>query len=90
MILPKGILHNVFSNMSYQAFKASHDPADDHETISISGHCLNLIMIITISGVTTMGLRPGEPGGPQPKCAKWGPPGLGDRAKTLASASDML
>jgi hypothetical protein len=36
------------------------------------------------------GLRPGEPGGPQPQWAKWGPPGLGDRAKTLASASDML
>jgi hypothetical protein len=48
MILPKGILYKVFSNMSYQAFKAPHDPADDHETISISGHCLNLIMIITI------------------------------------------
>ena len=31
------------------------------------------------------GLRPGEPGGPQPQWAKWGPPGLGDRAKTLAS-----
>jgi hypothetical protein len=30
------------------------------------------------------------PGGPQPQWAKWGPPGLGDRAKTLASASDML
>ena len=36
------------------------------------------------------GLRPGEPGGPQPQWAKWGPPGLGDRAKTLARASDML
>jgi hypothetical protein len=36
------------------------------------------------------GLRPGEPGGPQPQWAKWGPPGLGDRAKTLATASDML
>jgi hypothetical protein len=36
------------------------------------------------------GLRPGEPEGPQPQWAKWGPPGLGDRAKTLASASDML
>ena len=35
-------------------------------------------------------LRPGEPGGPQPQWAKWGPPGLGDRAKTLARASDML
>ena len=33
------------------------------------------------------GLRPGVPGGPQPQ---WGPPGLGDRAKTLARASDML
>ena len=36
------------------------------------------------------GLRPGEPGGPQPQWAKWGPPGLGNRAKTLARASDML
>jgi hypothetical protein len=36
------------------------------------------------------GLRPGEPGGPQPQWAKWGPPGLGDRAKTLARTSDML
>jgi hypothetical protein len=36
------------------------------------------------------GLRPGEPGGPQPQWAKWGPPALGDRAKTLARASDML
>ena len=36
------------------------------------------------------GLRPGEPGGPQPQSAKWGPSGLGDRAKTLARASDML
>jgi hypothetical protein len=37
------------------------------------------------------GLRPGEPGGPQPQWAKWGPPGLErDRAKTLARASDML
>ena len=36
------------------------------------------------------GLRPGEPGGPQPQWAKWGPPGLGDRAKTLARASDIL
>jgi hypothetical protein len=36
------------------------------------------------------GLRPGEPGAPQPQWAKWGAPGLGDRAKTLARASDML
>jgi hypothetical protein len=36
------------------------------------------------------GLRPGEPGGPQPQWAKWWPPALGDRAKTLARASDML
>jgi hypothetical protein len=36
------------------------------------------------------GLRPGEPGGPQPQWAKWGPPRLGNRAKTLASASDIL
>jgi hypothetical protein len=36
------------------------------------------------------GLRPWEPGGRQPQWAKWGPPGLGDRAKTLARASDML
>jgi hypothetical protein len=39
------------------------------------------------------GLRPGEPGGPQTQWAKslkWGPPALGDRAKTLARASDML
>jgi hypothetical protein len=36
------------------------------------------------------GLRPGEPGGPQPQWAKWGPPALGNRAKTLARASDML
>jgi hypothetical protein len=48
------------------------------------------------------GLRPGEPGDPQPQWAKWGPPGLGDIwakwgppglgdiAKTLARASDML
>jgi hypothetical protein len=35
------------------------------------------------------GLRPGEPGGPQPQWAKWGPPGSGCRAKTLARASDM-
>jgi hypothetical protein len=35
------------------------------------------------------GLRPGEPRGPQPQWAKWGPPSLGDRAKTLARASDM-
>jgi hypothetical protein len=36
------------------------------------------------------GLRPGEPGVPQPQWAKWGRPGLGDRAKTLARTSDML
>ena len=38
------------------------------------------------------GLGPGEPvsGGPQPQWAKWGPPGSGYRAKTLAWASDML
>ena len=35
------------------------------------------------------GLRPGEPGGPKPQWAKWGPPGSGCRAKTLARASDM-
>ena len=35
------------------------------------------------------GLGPGEPGGPQPQWAKWGPPGSGCRAKTLARASDM-
>ena len=28
-------------------------------------------------------------GGPQPQWAKWGPPGLGDRAKTLARASEF-
>jgi hypothetical protein len=33
------------------------------------------------------GLRPGEPGGPQPQWAKWGPPGSGCRAKTLARAN---
>ena len=51
------------------------------------------ITIITIDVVqwrNYYGLRPGEPGGPQPQWAKWGTPGLGDRAKTLASASDML
>jgi hypothetical protein len=37
------------------------------------------------------GFGPGKPGGPQPQCAKWGPPGSGCRAKTLArEASDML
>jgi hypothetical protein len=35
------------------------------------------------------GLRPGEPGGPKPQWAKWGPPGSGCSAKTLARASDM-
>ena len=30
------------------------------------------------------GLGQGEPGGPQPQWAKWGPPGSGYRAKTLA------
>jgi hypothetical protein len=35
------------------------------------------------------GLRPGEPGGPQPQWAKCGPPGSGCREKTLARASDM-
>ena len=73
MILPKRILHNAFSNMSYQAFKASHDPADDHETISISGHCLNLIMIITISGITTMGSDRENPGAPNPNVPNGGP-----------------
>jgi hypothetical protein len=43
-----------------------------------------------LSGVTTMGSDREKPGGPQPQWAKWGPPGLGDRAKTLARASDML
>jgi hypothetical protein len=91
MILPKGILHNVFSDMSYQAFKASHDPADDHETISISAWSLfEFNYDHNNQWRNYYGLRPGEPGGPQPQCAKWGPPGLGDRAKTLASASDML
>ena len=37
------------------------------------------------------GFGPGKPGGPQPQCAKWGSPGSGCRAKTLArEASDML
>ena len=35
------------------------------------------------------GLGPGEPGCPQPQWAKWGPPGAGSRAKTLARASGM-
>ena len=37
-----------------------------------------------------MGSDREKPGGPQPQWAKWGTPGLGDRAKTLARASDML
>jgi hypothetical protein len=42
------------------------------------------------SGVTTMGSDRENPGAAQPQWAKWGPPTLGDRAKTLARASDML
>ena len=45
--------------------------------------------IHTYSGVTTIGSDRENPG-PQPQWAKWGPPGLGDRAKTFASSSDML
>jgi hypothetical protein len=36
------------------------------------------------------GLRPGEPGGPQPQWAKWGPPSLGDRAKSDMSQCRFL
>jgi hypothetical protein len=43
----------------------------------------------TYSAVTTIGSDL-ENLGPQPQWAKWGPPGLGDRAKTFARSSDML
>jgi hypothetical protein len=51
---------------------------------------LSVLTVLSGQWRNYYGLRPGEPGGPQPQWAKWGPPGLGDRAKTLASASDML
>ena len=41
------------------------------------------------SGVTTMGSDRENPGAPNEEWAKWAPPSLGDRAKTLARASDM-
>ena len=37
-----------------------------------------------------MGSDRENPGAPQPQWAKWRLPGLGDREKTLARASDML
>jgi hypothetical protein len=45
---------------------------------------------ILSSGVTTMGSDRENPGAPNPNGPNGGPPGLGDRAKTLARASDML
>jgi hypothetical protein len=43
-------------------------------------------LIVSGSGVTTMGSDRENPGAPNPN---GGPPGLGDRAKTLARASEF-
>jgi hypothetical protein len=66
--------------------------------IQAQQYCSILLTSVNNVGRTTLfhwrnyyGFRPGKPGGPQPQWAKWGPPGSGCRAKTLArEASDML
>jgi hypothetical protein len=56
-------------------------------TILVWNHRCKNILEELLQWRNYYGLRPGEPGDPQPQWAKWGPPGLGDRAKTLARAS---
>jgi hypothetical protein len=65
-------------------------PNGEFLLFAITALTTTAVCLISAQWRNYYGLRPGEPGGPQPQWAKWGPPGLGDRAKTLARASDML
>jgi hypothetical protein len=81
---------NIKHQLGFQILLKSHQiysVSQNNEPFQIQ---ISYNVLYSVQWRNYYGLRPGEPGGPQPQWAKWGPPGLGDRAKTLARVSDML